>query len=139
MIVLAIRKADSVVMPLRQDSPAHRPGGMTAATIAAYGGAPEDYFEVAIGPKDTQKVLGAKRLTFKPETGELIVTEYSPEERVYRRKASELALLKAKFEREEMERKRYQELIEEIEHEEKSTNKRPRRKNAHTAGAESRD
>ena len=137
MVVLVVRIADNVVMPLRQDSPAHKPGGMTLATIQGYGGTPRDYFEIAIPPEHTAGVLQAKELAFDPKTLQVTVTPYTQEEIEVLHKKQELDQLEAQVERERKRSARIDELKRELAHEAESSPERPSGKSAHTTGAQS--
>jgi len=90
MIVLVIRKSDNEVMPLRQDSPNHRPGRMTQLTIEKYGGTPSDYIEYLVPAKDRNAVIRAKELVYNHRKEQVDITPHSPEEQQLRQKEPEL-------------------------------------------------
>lgn len=90
MIVLVIRKSDNEVMPLRQDSPNHRPGRMMQVTIEKYGGIPADYIEHLVPKKDKNAVMGAKSLSYDPAKKQVDITAYSSKEGQLRQKEPEL-------------------------------------------------
>lgn len=86
MIVLVVRKADDVVMPLRQNSPKPRPGAMITATVKKYGGVPTDYEELIVEEKDEAKIMSAKELVYNPIKKQIDVIAYTDKEKGLREK-----------------------------------------------------
>lgn len=97
MIVLVIKKSDNTVMPLRQNSPNHKPGRMTEVTIEKYGGIPDDYDEYIVPKKDTLDILKAKELTFNPIQERVVITPYSDKEKGLSKKRPELEAVEEEF------------------------------------------
>lgn len=81
MLVLAIRKSDGVVMPLRQDSPKHRPGGVAENTARQFQGLPEDYLEWTVPDKEKESYLSAKELRWDRHAGRVKAIPFSGAER----------------------------------------------------------
>jgi hypothetical protein len=91
MLVLAIRKSDGAVMPLRQDSPHHKPGSVARNTARQFEGLPEDYREWTAPGKEKERYLCAKELRWDEHAGRVEAVPYSGEEREERERGNRKA------------------------------------------------
>ena len=89
MLKIVVRKADNEPMPegnpWRQDSPAHRPGGMEAAIAKRCGGSASDYEGYLVADKDKARFMAAKRIRWNPHEKSVEAVPYDPEEQEERR------------------------------------------------------
>lgn len=103
MLVLAIRKSDGVVMPLRQDSPKHRPGSVAKNTARQFQGLPEDYLEWTVPDKEKESYLSAKELRWDRHAERVKAIPFSGAEREERERINRKAAVEAEMIRMQME------------------------------------
>ena len=103
MLVLAIRKSDNTVMPLRQDSAKHKPGSVAKNTARQFQGLPEDYLEWTVPEKEKELYLSAKELRWNRHVGRVEAVPFSGVERETRDRSNRRSAVEGEMIRVQME------------------------------------